>query len=426
MGYPSSVSPDYLSFQLYDTLQGLSSYIRGMSTAHAILTAMRVGTESTTALSALYSFFIRDLTGHLASLTFTSLYAGGLDAEAKQWRLFADLANDLGLTLELIAPAFPRHVVAFTCVASVFRALTGVAGGATRAALTAHFALAGNTADLSAKEGSQETLVTLVGMVLGMASTRLLAGHTAATWLTFLALTLLHVRWNMRAMRALAITSLNGPRAELLFDTYLHSGRVLTPAQVAPLEPLTIAPLRSLRAALGLGPPAIRYGGPPVVAGKGTGKRSAHVLSPGRDARHAICCMRGGRSLGVILHREAEGRDCLRAALHAVWMRARGAPRPDDSESERHLRTWVQTTWAEAGDAWERLEEGLRMAGWNVDRVTMAGAEARAEWDVPAAGGRGARMASPGAASPIPRGRTPAAGSRPGAVRRSRSRKKDR
>lgn len=31
----------------------------------------------------------------------------------------------------------------------------GVAGGATRAALTQHFARAGNAADISAKEGSQ-------------------------------------------------------------------------------------------------------------------------------------------------------------------------------------------------------------------------------------------------------------------------------
>ena len=33
--------------------------------------------------------------------------------------------------------------------------IAGVAGGATRAALTQHFALVGNAADISAKEGSQ-------------------------------------------------------------------------------------------------------------------------------------------------------------------------------------------------------------------------------------------------------------------------------
>ena len=37
----------------------------------------------------------------------------------------------------------------------------GVAGGATRAALTQHFALGGNAADVSAKEGSQVGLLAV-------------------------------------------------------------------------------------------------------------------------------------------------------------------------------------------------------------------------------------------------------------------------
>ena len=40
-----------------------------------------------------------------------------------------------------------------------------VTAGATRASITAHFALEGNLADVSAKEGAQETAVTLVGLV---------------------------------------------------------------------------------------------------------------------------------------------------------------------------------------------------------------------------------------------------------------------
>jgi hypothetical protein len=51
-----------------------------------------------------------------------------------------------------------------------------VAGGATRAALTQHFAAAGNAADVSAKEGSQETATTLLGMLAGMALLRAAAG----------------------------------------------------------------------------------------------------------------------------------------------------------------------------------------------------------------------------------------------------------
>jgi hypothetical protein len=57
--------------------------------------------------------------------------------------------------LELAAPLYPRFFMLFVCAGSVSRALTGVAAGATRASMTQHFAVAGNAADIAAKEGSQ-------------------------------------------------------------------------------------------------------------------------------------------------------------------------------------------------------------------------------------------------------------------------------
>jgi hypothetical protein len=45
-----------------------------------------------------------------------------------------------------------------------------VAAGSTKAAITAHLATQRNTADVQAKEGAQETLVTLCGMLLGVSA----------------------------------------------------------------------------------------------------------------------------------------------------------------------------------------------------------------------------------------------------------------
>ena len=68
-----------------------------------------------------------------------------LDAESKKWRFFADVLNDCALTLELCAPyavaAIGGSSGAMTgvlCVAGAAKAIVGVAGGATRAALTQH------------------------------------------------------------------------------------------------------------------------------------------------------------------------------------------------------------------------------------------------------------------------------------------------
>lgn len=44
----------------------------------------------------------------------------------------------------------------------------GVAGGATRASITQHQAIKGNMADVSAKDGSQETFVNLIASIIGI------------------------------------------------------------------------------------------------------------------------------------------------------------------------------------------------------------------------------------------------------------------
>ena len=59
------------------------------------------------------------------------------------------------MAMDLASPLFPRAFLAMACLGSLARAVTGVAGGATRAALTQHFARQSNAADIAAKEQSQ-------------------------------------------------------------------------------------------------------------------------------------------------------------------------------------------------------------------------------------------------------------------------------
>eukprot|EP00064_Thunnus_orientalis_P016015 superscaffoldBa00003086_g16078 len=79
-----------------------------------------------------------------------------LDSEAKKWRLFADILNDIAMFMEILAPFFPAFFTLIVCTAGIFKSIVGVAGGATRAALTVHQARRDNMADISAKDGSQQ------------------------------------------------------------------------------------------------------------------------------------------------------------------------------------------------------------------------------------------------------------------------------
>ena len=200
-----------------------------------------MGSSTATPAAAMLQFFARDAAGLLVGIIFTAVEGSSFDAYAKQWRLAADVANDVGLSLELVAPAFPSLFLVLACTASICRTVTGVAGGATRMALTQHFAKQMNGADIAAKEGSQETAVTLVGMVVGLGLTRLAAVHVASAWGAFVLLTILHVYANIKAMRSLCISRLNAERLAIIVEACCRFGGsrvILTTQEVAMRERL--------------------------------------------------------------------------------------------------------------------------------------------------------------------------------------------
>ncbi|XP_058762866.1 protein root UVB sensitive 3-like [Vicia villosa] len=131
------------------------------------------------------------------------------------------------MLMDLISPLFPSAFVFIVCLGSISRSFTGVASGATRAALTQHFALQDNAADISAKEGSQEIVATMIGMALGMLVDRITIGHPLAIWFSFLSLTLFHMYANYRAIRCLALNSLNLERSSILVQHFTKTSQCL-------------------------------------------------------------------------------------------------------------------------------------------------------------------------------------------------------
>ncbi|KAG2490919.1 hypothetical protein HYH03_010832 [Edaphochlamys debaryana] len=469
-GYPASVSPDYISFQAWDTVQALCSYVRGMLTSAAIMRGVGVGEQASTPLAAVFTFFVRDMAGMLGGILFAYLEGSGFDSCAKQWRLFADVTNDLGMTVELASPLLPRSAFLPCAVfGSIARSVTGVAGGATRAALTQHFAVRGNNADVAAKEQSQETATTIIGMVVGMAVTRLLNAHphppaaldgaeadpsaaaaaaaaaarnAALAWLVFIALTVLHVWANVRAMRCLVLSSLNQPRLEILVDRYLRDGTTLGPVALSLREDLTPPPFRRLldwaTGAASRRPVHLHYGSRASAVLPGDhGRGGPHASSSSHDSHQTleqllvrqgrrcyllIASMAGAGALRqrgggggynrnhqpqvqvhVVLHRAAEPADQLRAFVHAHCLQhqvrqqqhqlasaaaAEGAKPAEVAAAaagasllaaERAADDWMATHY-------EALVSGLAAAGWQLGRVALPRPAWTAEWATPGAG----------------------------------------
>jgi hypothetical protein len=227
IGYPSSVKSEYLTYQIYDTIQALSSYLRSVLCTHALLIAAGVGTTDANAMSAAITWIIKDGIGMFFSIFFTSTCSIYFGSYIKEWRLFADLINDLALTIDLLTPFFPRYLHLYILsISAICKTMCGISANSTKLCITNHLCLQANEADVNAKEGSQETAVCLIGLILGMIMSQFLSSSSSSpsssSYILFLFLTSLHVYCNYYAVKCLQLQSINRTRGYLLFKSALN------------------------------------------------------------------------------------------------------------------------------------------------------------------------------------------------------------
>ena len=212
-------------------------------------------------MSATLAWTLRDGVSMMTRIIFGWQSGNSFQPDVKTWRFTADILNNLGFFLDFFAvtiapkPYFPY----LASVAMVFKTCCWTAGGCTKAVLTSHFARWGNAADLDAKDGSQETLVNLVGMIVGSFLIRLLppacssddnGGSSCISktkfsmhlWISFFTLAALHLWSNYKAVSAVILHTINRQRAKLLLAHFLKHSSILSPMQIAQQESI-LSPL---------------------------------------------------------------------------------------------------------------------------------------------------------------------------------------
>lgn len=428
-GYPDSVAPEYAEFQMFDSLQAFCSYLRGTLTTHAMLQGAGVGDAGASALGATLNWILRDGSGMVGGLALGWWGAGRFDSDIKSWRLFADVINDVGLSLELCAPLVPpEYFWWLACAGTVCKAWCGVAAGATRATLTAHFARRGNIADCAAKEGSQETAVTLLGLVCGYQFVHAVTGSLLSTWAAFVALLLLHVYANYRVVRCLCLRTLNEERLRLVLDAFLapaaaaaaqagdvrRVAQLCSPEAVAKLERIVPAPLAMAQRLLPrwlLGRAARDRAADPTAWPTRLGCRASDLAASGAALRQLAALYYGGegaegagrpaprhmvaadserRRVAVVLRASATSADvlqaCLEAAMVKQWLRASPAPPADPAGGGGGARPLqaAAATLPRARLMGPTFAAALLAAGWQLDPLLLPGCGGgawRVEWE---------------------------------------------
>lgn len=208
----------------------------GLLSSRAVLQGFGIGDSGSSATTAVLFTIVQECTGRLATILFAHRYGRAIEPECKFYRFFADIVNDSALFLDIFSPALSTlPKVLALCGAGILRALCGVSGGAAKASLSAHFAKTGNLAELNAKDGSQETVISLMGMLVG--SLLLQVVHEKDTVLAWMVvLVTIHLWTNYKAVRSVHMRSLNKQRLCIVMNEWMRSGKILTPAQVADQE----------------------------------------------------------------------------------------------------------------------------------------------------------------------------------------------
>ncbi|KHN93724.1 DUF647 domain-containing protein [Metarhizium album ARSEF 1941] len=240
IGFPHSVSSDYLAYQTYDSLQAFFSTITSLLANRALLQGLGVGDADSSATFAMLITILKDATSRVATILFAHRFGLRIEPDAKRFRFLADIFNDTAFFLELYSPYLGDcgKILALSA-GEALRALCGVAAGASKAALSVHFARHDNLAELNAKEASQETAVGLVGLLVGTLVVKVVQDHQSVVYL-MVALVLAHLWMNYLGVRSVCMTTLNRQRATILFREYMSTGRVLSPEAVAARESIVL------------------------------------------------------------------------------------------------------------------------------------------------------------------------------------------
>lgn len=220
-GYPHSVKPDYIYYQIYDSLQAFSSSIASLFANRAVLGAVGVGDDTATSTSALLMKIVQEAVGRLGTIVFAWKFGSSLEPECKTYRFMADIVNDGATLFDCFSPFFPFSkplTVTMLCMSGLLRAICGVMGSGSRAALTLHFTQPdrGSVADVNAKDQSQETVISLMGMLAGSAIVGFVEGEGLMMWAMVISLLTLHLYTNYQAVRSVVMRSLNRQRTNIV------------------------------------------------------------------------------------------------------------------------------------------------------------------------------------------------------------------
>eukprot|EP01036_Dinobryon_divergens_P032231 gene32230-41774_t len=173
------LTSDYYRYTLWRAMQRLVGATLSVFGTQALLLALGFK-KSSIGLAAATTWVLKDALGKMARIFWASRNGRKFDCDAKKWRFRSSLLYAMGNGLEILTYMFP----------SLFLLIAAVANGLKQMAIYKSFSTkSDNIGDITAKGEAQIAVIDLLGMVIGIAVSRLIGTDRTKIVAVFLALT---------------------------------------------------------------------------------------------------------------------------------------------------------------------------------------------------------------------------------------------
>jgi hypothetical protein len=290
------------------------------------------------------------------------------------------------MILDCLSPALPRGLirVSILSLSGVLRALCGVSAGAAKASLSVHFARSGNVGELNAKDASQETVISLLGMLVGGLVVSWVV-DPVTTWTLLITLLAIHLGMNTAAVRAVKMNTLNRQRACLFFSNLLE-GKPLNIEEVGKQERIFERDgvirwrggpiLGWARIGVSLEEIASSLGNRKLVTGSvDHGKISLQgLVSLFESEKHLLWCDKSRQTVLIALQEGTSPEQQLKAWVHAMLVVREfsiGRLGQRNELTDVEVFGLVELMLITVNKRWAEDSRLLRNGGWDVDVASL-------------------------------------------------------
>ena len=242
IGYPSSVTNEYMEYQLYDTIQELCGYLKGIVMNQASLTGLGVGDSSVKISNILLTWTIKDLITMLLGLYVSTLGSKIYGANMKIFWFTSSLISAICGFLTLFAAIYTKYYGILLIISSILNTIGGVPGGIAKASLSHHLAKNKNYSDVAAKEGNQNKMSKLFMIYIAYQYIKYMANDIILAWITYILLVIIQLICIYKSIQTLILTDINHSRIELILNAWFIQKNInnMTPKTVAKTESMKI------------------------------------------------------------------------------------------------------------------------------------------------------------------------------------------